>query len=257
MTDTEISLSQRLDVEGTANLRELGGYAAGGTTVRWGKLFRSDALHALTALGRQSIADLGIGLVVDLRRDEETVEDPTVLPGVKIVRAPIFAAGQPSGIADRPFSLDAVYDAMVDDHGPQLVAAVTHIARSGRTPVLVHCTAGKDRTGLVVALTLLAAGVHRDDVAADFALTETNLAGPWVDVMLARMTEAGHPADERLRALVATSPPALLDRIVDRWEAEWGSPLDYLKAHGFTDRDHAALTASLLDQQPRHATPNS
>ena len=248
MTDIDISVGQRLHVEGTYNLRELGGYRAGDATVRWGKLYRSDALHALTPLGQQTIADLGIRLLIDLRSDEEALSQPTALPDVRIVRASILDSAQPAVRSDRPYTLEAVYDAMVDDRAVQLVAAVTHIARSGSEPVLVHCTAGKDRTGLVVALALLAAGVHRDDVVADFALTERYLAGPWVDVMLAKMAEVGHPVDEDMLALIGTSPAALLERIIDRWEAEWGSPLGYLKAHGFTDEDHAALRATLLDQ---------
>lgn len=247
MTDTDISLGQRLAVEGTYNLRELGGYRAGDATVRWGKLYRSDALHALTPLGKNSMADLGIRLVVDLRTDDETESEPTLLPEVRIVRASILTSGQQPPMPDRPYTLEVVYDAMVDEHALRLASAVTHIARSGNEPVLVHCTAGKDRTGLVVALSLLAAGVHRDDVVTDYALTEKYLAGPWVDAMLAKMAQAGYPIDDEILNLVATSPAALLERIIDRWEEEWGSPLDYLKAHGFTDEDHTALRASLLD----------
>lgn len=248
MTNMDISLGQRLPVEGTYNLRELGGYRAGEATVQWGKLYRSDALHALTPLGRMSIADLGIRFVIDLRTDDETISEPTVLPGVRIVHASILTPGQPTVMPGLPYTLEAVYDAIVDDHAVRLATAVKHIARSGKEPVLVHCTAGKDRTGLVVALSLLAVGVHRDDVVADYALTERYLAGPWVDDMLAKMTQPGHPVDEDVVTLVATSPASLLERIIDRWEDEWGSPLGYLKAHGFTDDDHAALTAALLDQ---------
>ncbi|MFP3381581.1 tyrosine-protein phosphatase, partial [Bacillus sp. SIMBA_069] len=76
-------------------------------------------------------------------------------------------------------------------HGTQLATAVRLIADSGEDPVLVHCTAGKDRTGLVVALALLAAGVDREDVVADYAQTADNLAGPWADAMLERMRAAG------------------------------------------------------------------
>ncbi len=248
MTNMDISLGQRLPVEGTYNLRELGGYRAEEATVKWGKFYRSDALHALTPLGRTSMTDLGIRLVVDLRTDDETAAEPTAVSEVKIVRASILPSGQPTVRPDRPSTLEAVYDMMIDDHGAQLTAAVTHIARSGSEPVLVHCTAGKDRTGLVVALSLLAVGVQRDDVVADYALTEKYLAGPWVDGMLAKMAETGYPVDDDIFALVATSPASLLERIVDRWEEEWGSPLGYLKAHGFTGEDHAALTAALLDQ---------
>ena len=246
MTDT---LSRRpLPVEGTYNLREVGGYRAGARTVRTGKLFRSDALHALTPGGRQSVADLGIRRVVDLRSDDEVAASPSLLhEEVVIVHAPIFTgAAQPVGLGEAEVTLAGVYDVIVDQHGPQLAAAVRLIAESGDDAVLVHCTAGKDRTGLVIALALLAAGVDRDEVVADYALTSANLAGPWADAMLARMRDAGVELGPELEELVTASPAELMEAVIARWDAEWGSPSAYLRAHGFTDADLAALTAALL-----------
>ncbi|MFT4083654.1 MAG: tyrosine-protein phosphatase [Nocardioides sp.] len=247
MTDMEISPSRRLPVEGTYNLRQLGGLRAGERTVRPGKFYRSDALANLTPTGKRSIADLGIRLVVDLRTDEETAAEPTRLAEPTIVRAPIFDSGMPTVMPDEPHTLDTVYDAMLDRHGARLTNAVRLIAHSGQDAVLVHCTAGKDRTGLVVALALLAVDVHRDDVVLDYSHTERHLAGAWVDAMLAKMHAAGYSADTSLLALVSASPASLLERIVDRWEREWGSPLGFLRAHGFTADDHAALRAALLN----------
>lgn len=246
MTDT---LSRRpLSVEGTYNLREVGGYRAGARTVRTGKLYRSDALHALTPGGRQAVADLGIRRVVDLRSDDEVASQPSLLhEEVVIVHAPIFTvAAQPVGLGETPVTLAGVYDVIVDRHGPQLAAAVRLIAESGDDAVLVHCTAGKDRTGLVVALALLAAGVDREEVVADYALTSANLAGPWAEAMLARMQEAGAPIGPDLEEIVTASPAALMEAVIARWDAEWGSASGYLRAYGFTDGDLAALTAALL-----------
>jgi protein-tyrosine phosphatase len=242
-----IAPGERLPVEGTYNLRELGGLRAGGNAVRWGKLYRSDALGGLTPLGRQTLADLGIGLVVDLRTADETVAAPTLLTGPTIVHSPIFDAERPAVRPGQSHTLDAVYDSMLDHHGSRLADAVRHIAHSGDTAVLVHCTAGKDRTGLVVALALLAAGVGRDDVVLEYAQTEQHLAGEWAERMLTKMTAAGYPVDDDILALIGASPAALLERIVDRWHGEWGSPLGFLVAHGFTTEDHEALRASLLD----------
>jgi protein-tyrosine phosphatase len=246
MTDLEITLGERLPVEGTYNLRELGGLRAGEHTVRWGKFYRSDSLTNLTPTGKQSIADLGIRLVVDLRTDEETTAEPTRLSEPTIVHVPIFDTGMPTVMPDEPHTLDTVYDAMLDRHGDRLTDAVRFVAHSGEERVLVHCTAGKDRTGLVVALALLAVGVPRDEVVLDYTHTERHLAGPWVEAMLAKMTASGYPADAAVMELVSASPAGLLDRMIDRWESEWGSPLGFLQAHGFTDDDHAALRAALL-----------
>ncbi|MER6976557.1 tyrosine-protein phosphatase [Streptomyces carpinensis] len=246
MTNMEITLSRRLPVEGTYNLRELGGLRAGERTVRWGKFYRSDALAGLTPTGKKSMDDLGIRLLIDLRTEEETTTEPTRLPAATIVHAPIFDSGMPTVMPEQPHTLDHVYDAMLDLHGARLTEAVRHIAHSGEERVLVHCTAGKDRTGLVVALALLAVGVHREDVVLDYSRTEQHLAGPWVEGMLAKMTAAGYPLDDDVLKLVSASPASLLERIVDRWENEWGSPLGFLQDHGFTTADHAALSAALL-----------
>ncbi|MBN9630670.1 MAG: tyrosine-protein phosphatase [Actinobacteria bacterium] len=237
-----------MPVEGTYNLREVGGYRAGARTVRPGQLLRTDALHAPPPRRRQPVADLRIRRVVDLRSDDEVAASPSLLhEKVVIVHAPIFTgAAQPVGLGEAEVTLAGVYDVIVDQHGPQLAAAVRLIAESGDDAVLVHCTAGKDRTGLVIALALLAAGVDRDEVVADYALTSANLAGPWADAMLARMRDAGVELGPDLEELVTASPAELMEAVIARWDAEWGSPSAYLRAHGFTDADLAALTAALL-----------
>jgi protein-tyrosine phosphatase len=245
MTDI---LSQ-LPVEGTYNLRDVGGYRAGRTTVRAGRLYRSDALHALTPRGRRAIAELGIRRVIDLRSDDEVVASPSRLDAeTVIVHAPIFSgASQPVPSGGAQVTLAGVYDHMIEQRGAQLTAAVRLISDSGDDAVLVHCTAGKDRTGLVIALALLAAGVDRDDVVADYAQTSANLAGPWAAAMLEKMQDAGATVGPDLEEIVTASPAELMAAVIARWDSEWGSARDYLRAHGMTEDDLTALTAALLD----------
>lgn len=246
MTDT--IPRRQLPVEGTYNLREVGGYRAGPATVRAGKLYRSDALHALTPSGRQAVADLGVRLVIDLRSDDEVSAGPSLLhDGTVIVHAPIFTgATQPVPLGEAEVTLAQVYDVMIDRHGPQLAAAVRLISESGEDAVLVHCTAGKDRTGLVVALALLASGVDREDVVADYAQTAANLAGPWADGMIQRMQDSGATLSPALEEIVTASPAELMTAVIARWDSEWGSAAGYLRAHGLTDEEIAALAVSLL-----------
>ncbi|WP_431279159.1 tyrosine-protein phosphatase [Leifsonia poae] len=245
MTDT---LSRRrLPVEGTYNFRETDGYRAGAGAVRSGKLYRSDALHALTPSGRRAVEELGIRRVIDLRSDEEVVAGPSLLPDeAVIVHSPIFGATQPVTIGEVQVTLDGVYDLMIDQHGRQLTSAVRLIAESGDDPVLVHCTAGKDRTGLVIALALLTAGVEREEVIADYAQTAGNLAGPWAAAMLQRMTASGATVTPDLEEIVTASPAELMAAVIARWDAEWGSAAGYLRAHGLTDQEITALTTALV-----------
>ncbi|MCU1481775.1 MAG: protein tyrosine phosphatase [Subtercola sp.] len=240
--------SGHLLIEGTYNFREVGGYRAGDSAVRAGKLYRSDALHELTSSAREAITGLGIRRVVDLRSDDEVAESPSLLHDeIVIVHSPIFTgAAQPVALSDEAVDLARVYDVMVDTYGVQLASAVRLIARSGDEPVLVHCTAGKDRTGLVVALALLAVGVDRDEVVADYEQTAQHLAGAWAERMIEKMQTAGVPITASLEQIVTASPAAELERVIDRWEFEWGSASAYLRAHGLTDDDITALAAALL-----------
>ncbi|UFS60644.1 tyrosine-protein phosphatase [Subtercola endophyticus] len=245
---TQTIPSGHLLIEGTYNFREVSGYRVGESAVRAGKLYRSDALHELTSGGSEAITDLGVRLVVDLRSDDEVIESPSLLRDeIVIVHSPIFTgAAQPVALGDDAVDLARIYDVMVDAYGAQLASAVRLIAESGDETVLVHCTAGKDRTGLVVALALLAVGVDRDEVVADYAQTAQHLAGPWADRMIEKMQTAGVPVTPALERIVTASPAAELERIIDRWESEWGSASGYLRAHGLTDDDITALATALL-----------
>jgi protein-tyrosine phosphatase len=244
-------------VAGTYNLRDTGGYATPGGHTRWGKLFRSDALHALTDDSRFRLNELGIEHVVDLRDDSELLAAPSRLDGlgVTVVHSPIYPQS-PSvssiGLVGE-VTLASLYRVMISEYGDNLARAVGVIARSGADPVLVHCTAGKDRTGLVVALALLAVGVDKGDVIADYAATEQNLAGEWTATMLARIVAGGVAPTPVIEHLISASPPELIIASIEQIETEFGSAAGYLTAHGFTPADLDALRDALVDT----GTPDS
>src|SRR6185312_10397419 len=147
-----------------------GGYPADGGTIRPGKLFRSDGIHALGDAGRQELRELGVGEIIDLRDDFEVEAMPDDLTGldVKVLRLPVFE-GSGASQDTVGISLEALYERILTLHADVLVSALREIAHSDDSAVVVHCTAGKDRTGIVVALALLAVGVDRQTVVADYA----------------------------------------------------------------------------------------
>lgn len=231
-------------VEGTYNLRTTAGYPAQGRVVREGKLYRSDGLQGLTDAGRSQFAAFGIRRVIDLRDRTELQNSPSQLQGLplEVSHNPIFEEGKVPGGADTT-TLLGIYRLMVEQHARRLADAVRIIAESGPDPVLVHCAAGKDRTGLVIAIALLAAGVEREYVVRDYAASEKNLGGGWTEKMLAAVvaTHGLAAMAENLREIIAASPAAVLESTLDLIEASYGSAAGLLTAHGFSDSDVARL----------------
>jgi protein-tyrosine phosphatase len=108
----------------------------------------------------------------------------------------------------------------------------------------VHCTAGKDRTGVSVALVLDAVGAERAAVVADYAASAANLAGPWADGMRAMITAMGVPLTPEIDTLVTATPPAAIEQAL-AWVDAQGGAAEYLQSGGLTDAELDALRARL------------
>ncbi|MDR5699048.1 tyrosine-protein phosphatase [Agromyces aerolatus] len=242
-----MTLHARIPVPGTYNFRDVGGLPAATGLVRSGVLYRSDGLQRLGEGGRAALAELGVGIVIDLRDDTEARFMPDDLDGldVEVLRLPVFEG---SGASHGPnVTLDALYERIVTQHANVVVSAIREISTAGDRAVVVHCTAGKDRTGIVTALTLLAVGVDRDDVVADYARTEANLAGEWLEEMVAMVGRFGVPDGPELRVLMGGSPPEALEHVIALVEREHGSAREYLLASGLTLEELATLEHLLVE----------
>lgn len=240
--------SRLVPLRGTFNFRDVGGHHAAPGQSRWGKLYRSDALHKLHLADRAELAARRVGLVLDLRNDNERAIAPTELAdiGAEVVHNPVLIR-PPSTFIAADATLQEMYDHVIDDGADRVVNALTLIAQSGSTPVVVHCTAGKDRTGLVVALALTLAGVDREAVVADYAETERNLPPSVTDEIVTRL-RAKHSHDAvNLDELVRLSPARVLRRTFDRIEKRHGSVQGYVRDHGLAADDVAALRRVLVD----------
>ena len=242
-----MTTSMRIPVPGTYNFRDVGGLPAQNGTVRDGVLFRSDGLHALGEAGRAELRNLGVGIIIDLRDENEAAVMPDDLDGldVEVLRLPVFeGSGASQGVGG--ISLDALYERIVTQHRSVVVGALREIASAGERSVVVHCTAGKDRTGIVVALALLAVGVDRDAVVDDYVRTEQNLAGEWLEQMITMVGRYGVPDTPELRVLMGGSPREALEGAIDTVEREHGSTREYLLAAGLELHELAALERLLI-----------
>lgn len=241
-----------LTVPGTYNLRDVGGYEADGGRVRHRKLLRSDGLHRLGEQGRSVLGQLGVGLVIDLRDDFEVQVMPDDLADLplEVRRFPVFE-GATGSVAAPGVALERVYETIALQHADVVGAVLSELAASGETTTLIHCTAGKDRTGVMVAFALLAVGVDRETVVEDYAVSEANLAGEWLESMVSLAAQHGATDGPELRALMGGSPPDALDHTITMVEREHGSITDYLLAAGMGELDLARLREVLVEPTPR------
>jgi protein-tyrosine phosphatase len=242
------STAQRIPIDGTYNFRDVGGYPAAGGTTRRGKLYRADALGRLGERGRAALRELGVRIVIDLRDDFEVEALPDDLDGldVEVLRLPVFE-GSGASASTVGATIVHLYDKIVFQHTDVIVRALREIADTGDEPVVVHCTAGKDRTGIVVALALLAVGVDRDTVVSDYALTEANLEGPWLEGMLELVRGYGVEVTPDLRVILGGSPREALETTIDRIEERAGSVRAYLLDAGLDEVELAKLRSVLVE----------
>jgi len=251
-----------IDLEGVTNARDLGGLPTddGGKTVA-GRLLRSDNLQELTP---DDIAKLtgeyGLTTVVDLRSTAElNSEGPAPLdavPSVEHRHHPVLPEGglATDAVADvflnraerdrSRYPGNAVtghYLGYLDDRPDQVVAALRSVARAPGA-ALVHCAAGKDRTGVVVALALSVAGVRPDAIVADYAAT-----GDRTEPLLARLRRSPtYSADINSRPADSHRPQAAtMTAFLAEVDHQFGGAAAWLTAHGLSQEDLDLLRAKL------------
>jgi len=239
--------------DGCLNVRDLGGHPIeGGGQTSYGAYVRADALDGLSDAGWRALVDYGVRTVVDLRRaDERTADWPHDLPFVALNR-PLTPAFDPEWesitrramIVDAPESTRLAYIQFLERYRTGFGEAVTTIAAAdGEGAVLFHCMAGKDRTGMVAALLLTIAGVDRDAIAADYALSGLNLRAA-LDSWIA---QADDDEDRTLRARIGAAPAEAMAGVLDTLDDRYGGADGYLRAAGvdagLIDRVHARLVA--------------
>ena len=234
-----VAAERRLVLDGAANFRDLGGYrtASGGRT-RWGLVFRSDAPHRLTEADLAAIAALGLRVAYDLRMEEERSLAPSALPGS--VRRELLTMGGSAGktreitdlfVAGRLTRLPddflvQVYRAMAEQEAASFGRLLTGLTEPGGLPALIHCTAGKDRTGMSAALLLTVLGVDEATVLDDYELSAVYYTEGQMAKLRARLADVGLDP-ETFRPMLGT-PRHAMAGVLAMLRERHGSVGDYL-----------------------------
>lgn len=230
---------RRVPFEKIENFRDVGGYSARYGETSFGVIYRSGTLSDATTSDLDKLAELGLKSILDLRDDEAKSSQPDKTlndPRFAEILLPVNGNGRvPKDHADQIES----YLEMVEEpvSARRIFLALAHAPK----PLVIHCMAGKDRTGIFIALLLLANGVPFHDVNADYMLSFPYLS------RMSRLTMAKYPDFPKT---VLTPDVAFLREVMDRFSARYGMVDDYFQTIGLSD-DDIALLDNLLGKQEK------
>ena len=239
--------------EGCLNVRDLGGLpVAGGAVTRRGSIIRADNVRRLTDSGWRALASHGVVRIVDLRWPAEKEDEPPPGVDVEVLHVPLLGESlDDEYVRELDARLDSVDD--VAEHYAWLYVDFLERYRErfglvlgaigdADGAVVVHCVAGKDRTGIVSALLLRLAGVELSVIGADYALSEVNLAPMWEAWIAEERDEVGRA---RRRKLLRTPARAMVE-VLTELERRYGDVRTYLVEAGLSDEQLERLRSRLV-----------
>ncbi|MBC1557606.1 tyrosine-protein phosphatase [Listeria booriae] len=250
-----------IPLEGCFNFRDLGGYVnTAGKTVKWGKLYRSSLLTNITEKDKDTLEKLGVSWICDLRSTSEIAAKPTpALAHIKNRHIPIGTAKNESTESQKIDIPDdhRVYEPLMGESYRVFVQSkdgfreiFNDIIEKEEVPFLFHCTAGKDRTGVLGALLLKLLDIPENTILADYELTNQyadNILGEMQGLVNAFSSSEKKIDLENFRPM-AEARPAYLEIAFDEMQKEYGSVDAYLeKGIGITPSEKAKFQTMMLE----------
>jgi protein-tyrosine phosphatase len=245
-----------IPLEGASNVRDLGGLTTeDGRKTRFGLIYRSDAPGELTPADVANLVDeRGLRTIVDLRSELEISHDgagPLQRAGVDYSNLPLSSDPNIDTLVPEITrgNLSGHYLGYLGSGAERVVAAARLLADPAHQPALVHCAAGKDRTGTMVAILLDAAGVRHDDIVADYALTDANMDA--VIERVSRRIDAGGGLSARaprnLPAASLRAVPETMTAFLDQLTTVFWGGAAWLRTHGLTEDELARFREHFLE----------
>lgn len=249
-------MQRHFSLSGAENFRDLGGYRAAGGSVAWRRVFRSDRLTHLTAADADALSALSLKTIIDLRTPAESMRSG---PGPLASQAAVLSHSLLTASTVLRPALD--YGSWLLQAG-EPIAAVFAVMSGAEDPfpLVFHCTAGKDRTGIIAALLLSVLGVDAEDITADYALTGqyfTPARSPdaaqlrrWHE----RMQQFFPDITERAAQRLLRAEPATMRALLADLEARHGGAIGYLDGIGVDAEARAVIRRRLLAGHPSATT---
>ena len=245
----EQSLSRNIQLQGPLNFRDLGGYRVrDGQTVRWRKLIRSDAVHSMSPQDSEFVYNtLGVVNIIDLRTPAEVRRDGLADAtgyAVRYHHIPFLEHGL--GIAsieqDPVARLTGLYLGILREAGGQIARGLDVLAGAGGLPAVFHCSAGKDRAGIMAAMILSLLGLDERQILEDYTVTNQNIEA----IVLRIQVLPGNEHMQQRPVEYFHAQPKAMEEFLNALRDEYDGAESYAQAYGVPQCAIDHLRATLL-----------
>jgi len=251
-----VAAERFLHLKSVANLRDLGGYRTiDGRTVRWGRVYRSGELSKLNQEDMSFLERLGIKLVCDLRNSREAKSRPDRLaPGVRSLHCPVYEDEFTKLITPKILfkrhelgnTLGSGYTDWLDIGAGSYGRLFTVLADPENLPLLFHCTAGKDRAGIGVAILLSLLGVPDETIIADYSLSNLAFDHLYADFLVDNRTDRLGISGEEVKIMLAANPTWIKSTLNRLWNDFGGAEAFLVDAAGLSQGQTEAIRENFL-----------
>lgn len=239
---------RHIELEGTQNIRDLGGYPTkDGKQTKWGKYYRADSLHKVSQEGHaflqkeksiHTIIDLRLSMEGKYRKEDKALYDFYNIP---LLDPATFTTKMPKSLVD-------MYILMLETSKPKFKEIMDIFLKKKGKPVLFHCRVGKDRTGVLAAILLDLAGVSRDIIVKDYALT-----GEYKKITDEELKNRPPLMSRNQFKTMLECEPAYMEAFLDYLYEKYGDAAGFLKAIGLMEEEIKALRDDFVEKDVQKA----